>query len=121
MDEGGEVEPIVWNALAYFGRTENRDMRILKGVLFELAQCYGADPFCLACHAGATQFARLGIDRDHKWVYRRLQSMTQERILLCVDPGRSGVAGERKAAQYRWTWTIQDLPTNDIDALLEGL
>ena len=61
------------------------------------------------------------IHRDHKWVYRRLQSMTQERILLCVDPGRSGVAGERKAAQYRWTWTIQDLPTNDIDALLEGL
>ena len=107
--------------LAYFGRTENREMRILTGVFFELAQCYGADPFCLACHAGATQFARLGIDRDYKWVYRRLQSMTQERILLCVDPGRSGVAGERKAAQYRWTWTIQDLPTNDIDALLEGL
>ena len=121
MDEGGEVEPIVWNALAYFGRTENREMRILTGVLFELAQCYGADPFCLACHAGATQFARLGIDRDHKWVYRRLQSMTQEGVLECVDRGKAGVAGERRAAQYRWTWTMQDMPTNDINELLDGL
>lgn len=120
-DTDAQVEPIVWNSLLYFGRTENRDMRILIGVLFELAQCYGDDPFSLACHAGASQLSRIGIEKDHKWIYRRLQSFVHDGILVCVDAGKAGVSGERRAAKFRWVWTMKDRPTDGFDALLVGL
>ena len=96
-------------------------MRILIAVLYELSQCCADGSFCLACHAGASQFTRLGIIKDHKWIYRRLQSLTQERILVCVDPGKAGVSGDGRAAQFRWAWTMKDRRGNSIDALMEGL
>lgn len=107
MDSDGQIAPIVWNALSEFGRTEDRDMRILTGVLFELAACHDSEPFSLAVHAGASQLQRIGVDRDHKWVYRRLKTMVHERILDCVDKGKAGADSQRRAAQYRWIWTAR--------------
>ena len=121
MDAAGKVDPTAWNALSYFRRTDDAAMRLLVGVLCELAQCFGNDPFCLACHAGATQFARLGIVKDHKWLYRRLQTLTDEGVLACVDRGKSGIGGERRAAQYQWVWLPKDQPTYDFDELLASL
>ena len=96
-------------------------MRILIGVLYELATFYGNDPFSLACHRGASEFARLGINKDGKWINRRLKTFTQEGILTCVDSGKGGILNERRAAQFRWTWTMKEPPSNDINALLNEL
>lgn len=105
LDADGQIEPTVWSALCAFDRTEDKDMRILTGALYELSVCHDSEPFSLAVHTGASQLRRIGINRDHKWVYRRLKTMEKERILQCVDVGQSGTKDQRRAASYRWIWT----------------
>lgn len=115
MDSDGEVSPLVWNSLEYFRRTENRSMRLLVTVLYELALRAGDDPFSLACDAGAFQFRRVGVDEaSGKWLHRRLLAVTDDQVIACVDRGKSAKQTERKPAKYVWTWTIREPPTNEF-------
>lgn len=110
MDADGEVEPIVWNCLSAYGRTEHREMRILCGVLFSLSEAHFPDPFSLACHAAAAQLQRIGYSQiDGKWILRRLKSLARDGVIQCVDSGRSGFGKDRKAAAYLWTWQVVPL------------
>ena len=116
MDSGGEVEPLVHNALMYYRRTEDPLMRILVGVLFELAQCAGDEPFSLACNAGAHQFQRLGFKQvDSKWILRRLQTLAGDEILTCIDRGKAGSRGIGKVALYRWIWQMKPAPSTEYE------
>jgi len=114
MDAEGEIDPLAWNALAYFGRTENGPQRLLISVLMELAKRAGGKPFSLACTAGAAEFTRLGFEKvDNKWILRRLGTLVVEKILHCVDPGKAGPKGVGKPAMYLWTWTMKEIPSGD--------
>lgn len=106
MDPDGQIEPIVRNALSEFGRTEDRDMGILIGVLFEIAACHDSERVSLAVHAGDSQLQRIGVDRVHN-CFRRLKTMVQERILNCVDKGKDGADSQSRVAPYRWIWTAR--------------
>lgn len=115
MDAHGEVEPLVWNALAYYRRTEDHAMRLLMGVIFQLAVQADNKPLELACNAGAIHFKRLGFDYvDGKWMLRRLTTLADDGIVVCVNSGTSGLKGIGKTAQYRWIWTLRDPPEDQF-------
>lgn len=111
MDSQGEVEPVVWNSLVYFRRERDRAMRLICSVAYELSKAAGSEPFSLACNAAAEHFKRLGCATvDSKWVLRRLQTLSNDGILICIDRGRQGRKGTGVAAKYRWIWTLRDPP-----------
>lgn len=90
-------------------------MRLLTAVIFELATMAGGDPFSLACDAGAFQLRRIGVtEATGKWLYRRLQNMTEDQVIACVDRGKAGRQTERRPAQYVWTWTMRELATGEL-------
>jgi len=115
VDAQGEVELIAWNSLAYFRRTEDRSMRLLIGVLFELSESAGDEPFSLACNTGAVHFSRFGFSHiDSKWILGRLATLVEDGILVCVDRGKAGPKGIGKAAKYRWIWSMQEPPADEF-------
>lgn len=111
-DTEGEVEPLVCNALAYFRRTDDLQMRLLHSVLFELSHRAGDEPFSLACEKGAQQLKRIGgyDEMNSNWLYRRLKLLVDDGILCCVDKGQAGSKSSRRPATYRWVWTMKDPP-----------
>ena len=115
MDSGGEVNPFVWDVLVTTHRTEDPNMRLLIGVLYHLAQLNIDEPFSLACAAGAEQFRRFGFSHvDRTWVHRRLQTLTDERVIVRVDAGKSGTRGLGQAAKYRWVWNVLSIPEQGL-------
>lgn len=86
---------------------------------------------CISLSAGSERHAKkvclprctagFGIDIEGKWVHRRLRSLSLEGIIICVDRGQASVSEARKAAQFRWAWTMNDLPGNAAAGLLDGL
>jgi hypothetical protein len=112
MDSQGEVEPVAWNSIVYFRREFDRAMRLICSVTYALSKAAGSEPFSLACNAAAEHFRRLGCATvDSKWVLRRLKTLSNDGILMCIDRGRPGRKGIGVTAKYRWIWTMRDPPT----------
>jgi hypothetical protein len=121
MHSDGEVEPIAWNALDYFGRTAKPDFELLIGVLYELSKRAGGQSFSLACTAAAIEFSRLRFGNvTSKWIHRRLGTFVAEGILQCIDIGKAGAKGVGKPALYLWAWISKTAPVDDHGSLAES-